>query len=550
MLTELRVKNYALIKDLVFKPGHNFNVITGETGAGKSILLGAMGLILGERADSVAVKENEEKCVVEGFFNVKGYFLQPWFDKNEFDYSDDLIIRRDILVSGKSRAFINDTPAQLNQLKDLGKYLIDIHSQHDNLDLFQKSFQFRVLDSFAGSEPEHQQYSKAFNELKQLKATLWELEEKESKGSDERDFKQFLYEELLAAQLIPDELASLEEELQALTNSENTVKTVGIIHNQLTESEMALMDQLAGIRNQLIGVAKTDKRFEEVSGRLNESYFVLQDISRQIEQMVEVTHTDPQRLETVNQRVSLLNHLIKKHKVDDLIAKKEQLASELKAFSNSDGLMHNLKEHIELKESECRTHAKVLSSKRGEQSTLLQNQMNEMIIQLGMPGAQIKVEVISKENNALSAYGYDDVNMLFSPAAGKSFNPLQNIASGGEISRVMLVLKAILARKNVMPTIIFDEIDTGVSGEVAFKMGNMLESMSHNLQLIVITHLPQIAAKGEKHYFVFKKQVGSETFSDIRELKEDERIHEIAEMMGGKAFGESILQSAKQLLMQ
>jgi DNA repair protein RecN (Recombination protein N) len=550
MLTQLRVKNYALIKDLVFEPGNSFNVITGETGAGKSILLGAMGLILGERTDSVAVKENEEKCIVEGFFDISNNNLQQWFDLNELDYSNDLIIRREILISGKSRAFINDTPAQLSQLKELGKFLIDIHSQHDNLDLFQKSFQFRVLDSYAGIESEQSEYFVQFETLKKINRKIIELEDSEKKGAEERDYKQFLFDELEAVNLIEGELPHLEDELLMLSNADQNVQTIAAIKNQLSESESAVLDQMALIRNQLNQVSKSDKRFEEIASKLDEAYYTIQDINLEIDRLTHSTHADPERLEWVNQRLTILHHLTTKHRNEDLIEKRNNLKLELDEYANLTEEIDRVKSEKDKIEDSCLQKAKIVSESRHSQCINLEKQINTMIEGLGMPGAKIKIEVSSRSNLELGTYGINDTNFLYSPAEGKSFNPIQNIASGGEISRVMLVLKAILANKNVMPTIIFDEIDAGVSGEVAFKMGKMLEEMSRNLQLITITHLPQIASKGKRHFYVYKKQINNSTVSDIKELNKDERISEIAEMMGGKSFGNSILESAKQLLSQ
>jgi len=548
MLTQLRVKNYALIKDLVFEPGHTFNVITGETGAGKSILLGAMGLILGERTDSVAVKENEEKCIVEGFFDIDNNKLERWFEQNELDYSSDLIIRREILISGKSRVFINDTPAQLGQLKELGKFLIDIHSQHDNLDLFQKSFQFRILDSFAGIENEQVEYLVQFELLKKINRRISDLEESEKKGAEERDYKQYLFDELEAANLLEGELASLEEELLWLSNADQNFQTIATLKNQLSDSDSAVIDQLAIIRNQLNHVSKSDKRFEDLATKLGETYYTLQDISSEIDRLRQSTNADPERLEWVNQRLTLLHHLTTKHRNDNLIEKYNNLKFELEKYANLTEEINQVKIEKELIETKCNQKAHLVSKSRQSQSTYLEKQINSMIVELGMPGAKIKVEVSIKSNFELGTYGINDTNFLYSPASGKSFNPIQNIASGGEISRVMLVLKAILANKNVMPTIIFDEIDAGVSGEVAFKMGTMLKDMSKKMQLITITHLPQIASKGERHFYVYKKQINNSTVSDIRELDSDERVLEIAEMMGGKLYGNSILESAKQLL--
>ena len=548
MLTQLRVKNYALIKDLVFKPGQSFNVITGETGAGKSILLGAMGLILGERTDSIAVKENEEKCIIEGYFDIKAYSLKNWFEHNELDFCEELIIRREILINGKSRAFINDTPAQLAQLKELGKFLIDIHSQHDNLDLFQKSFQFKVLDSFTGIESHQKTYIKNFEALKALDKKLTELKLAEKHGTDEKDYKQFLYEELLAANLIEGETILLEEELLALSNVDQNLQILATIHNQLTESETAIIDQLALIKNQLNQVAKNDKRFDEISTRFSEINYSFKDLAIEIDQLAQATNLDPERLDIINQRLSLLHNLAKKHRDEDLILKQKTLEQELSKFAHIDSEIQTIEIERQTLEKECFKLANTNSKLRKEQSLLLEKQINEMIVQLGMPGGRIKVEVSLRNDKELWIYGINDTNFLYSPAREKSFNPIQNIASGGEISRVMLVLKAILSKKKIMPTIIFDEIDSGVSGDVALKMGEMLKKMSDNMQLIVITHLPQIAAKGNCHYFVYKNIIDNKTTSDIRELTENERINEIAEMIGGKAFGNSILESAKQLL--
>lgn len=548
MLAELRVKNYALIKNLTFKPGNSFNVITGETGAGKSILLGAMGLVLGERADSVAVKENEEKCVIEAYFNIKGYELQNWFNLNEFDYTDELILRREILINGKSRAFINDTPAQLTQLKEIGKFLIDIHSQHDNLDLFQKSFQFSVLDSFAGTATEQKKYLQNFELFNELTKKLKDLTATEKQVADEKEFKNYMYEELLAANLAEGETLQLEEELIALSNADQNLQILASIHNQLSDSETAINDQLALIKNQLGQVAKNDKRYEEIAIRFGEIHYLLKDIASELDHLAQSTNTDPERMEIVNQRLALLHNLSKKHKGEDLILKLKLLEQELLHYTNLESEILAAKTEIERTESSCRKIAYNLSAVRKEQSSLLEKRINEKIVQLGMPGARIKIELTKKGDDDLGTYGVDDLNFLFSPADGKLFNPIQNIASGGEISRVMLVLKAILAQKNIMPTLIFDEIDTGVSGEVAFKIAEMLVDMSKHMQLIAISHLPQIAAKGTHHYYVYKNITEGKTTSDIKEITGDERINEIAEMMGGKAFSEAIVESAKQLL--
>jgi len=548
MLTELKVKNYALIKDLSFVPGSDFNVITGETGAGKSILLGAMGLVLGERTDSVAIRENEEKCIVEATFKVSEYNLGSWFEVNEFDYSRELIVRREISTGGKSRAFINDTPAQLNQLKELGKFLVDIHSQHDNLDLFQKEFQFGILDSFSSTEVLQQSYKKQFDLLKVIKLKISQLEETERRAAEEKDFKQFQYDELVAAQLVAGEYEQLEEEQLYLSSAENSQQTIENIKHQLSDSESAIIDQLALIRSQLNQIAKNDKRLNGVSERLDDAYFNLKDIGNELDTLLSLVHSDPGRLEIVNQRMALLHHLSQKHRDTDLLLKKQSLELELESYANLSDELLQMKHDQEDANSKCVKLSQDLTKQRNAHAGLLEKKINEMIVELGMPGASIKIELTPTKTGGLGNYGMDDTNFLFSPAKGKMHNPIQNIASGGEISRVMLVLKMILAEKKILPTIIFDEIDTGVSGEVAFKMGKLLENMSKNRQLVVITHLPQIASKGKRHFFVYKKHINQSTVTDIRELIGEERVNEIAEMMGGKGFGESILESAKHLL--
>ena len=548
MLTELKVKNYALIKDLLFVPGKDFNVITGETGAGKSILLGAMGLVLGERTDTVAIRDNEEKCVIEATFLINDYALNDWFETNGFDYEKELILRREISTGGKSRAFINDTPAQLTQLKELGKFLVDIHSQHDNLDLFQKEFQFGILDSFSSAESLQNEYKKNFDLLKKIRNEISRLQESESKALQERDFKQFQYDELIAAQLQQGEFEQLEEEQLSLSTVETSIQILEGVKHQLSDSESAIIDQLSVIRSQLNQIAKNDKRLQFLSERLNDAFFNLKDIGNEIESLYASVHSDPTRLEYVNQRLALLHNLSQKHKDMDLFLKKETLENELELYANLSDEILQLKQEEDSVNAECHRMAVELSRLRNEHAFHLESKINTEIVELGMPGASIKIELTNTKSDILGNYGLDDTNILFSPAKGKLYNPIQNIASGGEISRVMLVLKMILAEKKILPTIIFDEIDTGVSGEVAFKMGKLLENMSKSRQLIVITHLPQIASKGKKHFFVFKKQMDQTTVTDIKELTSIERENEIAEMMGGKGFGESILESAKHLL--
>lgn len=548
MLIELKVKNYALIRDLVFKPGDGFNVITGETGAGKSILLGALGLVLGERADSVAVKENEEKCVVEAVFNVNNPALNTWLNENEFDAGSELILRREIMISGKSRAFINDTPAQLSQLKEIGKFLIDIHSQHDNLDLFQKAFQFKVLDAYAGSEALMLEYKTNYDYLKSVRKKIAALEEDAQKNIEANEYKQFLLDELLALNPVDGEIPLLEAEMQALSSAEENLGLLASVYNQLNESENSTVDQLAIIRSQIQAVAKNDSKFAELAQRMDELYLTLKEMAIELEQLSGHIQQDPERLEVLNNRLSALHNLSRKHRTEDLKSKIFELEDELALFSNITDEIEALKVESLKVEHQCQSLGKEISELRLKHAPALEKEINVAIKDLGMPGASIKVEVLTSDTSQLGVYGFNDANLLYAPAEGKSYNPIQNIASGGEISRVMLVLKSILARKNVLPTIIFDEIDTGISGEVAIKMGTMLNDMSSSQQLIAITHLPQIASQGKSHFYVFKQQTENGVSSAIRILDSEARIAEIAEMIGGKSFSNSTLESAKQML--
>lgn len=548
MLSELRVKNYALIKNLDFAPGDNFNVITGETGAGKSIILGALGLLLGERTDNISIIENEEKCVIEGVFELKNYKLNSWFSENEFDYNEQLILRREISLNGRSRAFVNDTPAQLNQLKDLGKSLIDIHSQHQNLDLFQKSFQFKTLDSFCGALKIQEEYSHYFKQLKNYKKQLDELLEVEKRSADEREYKKFLLDELEKSNLKENETELLDEEYKALSNAEENIKLLSEIQNIMSEADFAAIEQLSAIKNLLKNISKNDSRFNEFSERVDSAYIILKDVSTDLSRISSQIVIDPERLDTINQRLALLHNLTQKHKDTDLIKVRDQIMRELDKFSNIDIEKNELLSKIDDLEKQCNKLAENLSELRNKNKTELENKITEMINSLGMKEASMKIDVSNNDNKILGNFGINDTNFLLSASKGKMHNPIQNIASGGEISRLMLVLKTIIAEKNIMPTIIFDEIDTGISGETALKTAEMMRGISKHSQLIVITHLPQIAAAGVHHFFVYKKQNDGQTNTGIKKLMKDERIEKIAEMIGGENYSKSIFEGAKQLI--
>ncbi|NUM30822.1 MAG: DNA repair protein RecN [Bacteroidetes bacterium] len=548
MLSELKVKNYALIKNLAFAPCSNFNVITGETGAGKSIILGALGLLLGDRTDNFTIVENEEKCVIEGVFDIKNYNLLTWFDENGFDFSEQLILRREISLNGRSRAFINDTPAQLNHLKELGKFLIDIHSQHQNLDLFQKSFQFKTIDSYSETLKIQDEYSKLYKEFKTCKKQLEVIIETEKRSIDERNFKMFLLEELESAKLKENENEILEEEYKALSFAEENLKTLSEIRNTLSDTEFATLEQLSSVKNMIKNISKNDSRFSEIAERIETVYFNLKDITSDIDRFSTQITIDPERLENINQRLVLLHNLSQKHRETDLIKVKEKLTDELEKYNTIDNEKYELTLKIEKLEKQCHKLAETMSEQRNKSKINLENTITKMINSLGMNGASLKIDLNLNENNELGNFGINDTNFLLSASKGKMYNPIQNIASGGEISRLMLVLKTIISQKNIMPTIIFDEIDTGISGETALKTAEMMKEISTLSQLIVITHLPQIAAAGNHHFFVFKEQQNGTTITDIKKLTKEERIDKIAEMIGGKNYSNTIFEGAKQLI--
>ncbi|MCB9251049.1 MAG: DNA repair protein RecN [Flavobacteriales bacterium] len=548
MLLELKVKNYALIQDLTFTPGDSFNVITGETGSGKSILLGALGLVLGERADSYSIRENTEKCIIEAEFEIGKYNLLDWFIENDFDHSEKLSIRREINTSGKSRIFINDTPAQLSQVRELGLSMIDIHSQHDNLSLFNKKFQFDVLDAYAGQLDVCKNYAAKFHSFNKLNEKLKLLEEKENKGIQEKEFLEWQLNELVEAAPGENEQELLDAEYKELSNAENTLQKLSGIFSILNETENPVLSVLNLLRNEIDQVAKNDTRFSDLSKRIDVLNIELKDISSEIEVLSDKVRSDPERLSIVNERLSLLHQLSRKHGTEDLKQKIFDLEDELALFDNLSSEIFTYRKDLEVLHNEALLMANLISSSRSSHLHKLEEEINLKLKDLGMPGASIMIELTQNENSELSLNGLNEISILFSPAKGKQYNPIQNIASGGEISRLMLILKSVLATKNALPTLIFDEIDTGVSGEVAIRMAEMLEELSLKIQIIVITHLPQIASKGNKHFTVFKKQYEMKTVTDIKELTKEERVNEIAEMIGGKSIDESIRASARHLL--
>lgn len=549
MLTTLSIKNYALIDNLLVQFDGGLTIITGETGAGKSILLGGLSLVLGKRADLSSVKNPSEKCIIEATFDLTRYDLKPLFKQEDLDYEPQTIIRREILPSGKSRAFVNDTPVNLTGLQILGERLLDIHSQHETLQLTDDDYQFQVIDALAGNTALLQEYKTQLQHFKTLKAALKKLQTDRAEALKELDYNLFLLNELEAAKLVEGELEALEAEYDALNNVEEISSRLQAAHELLSNQEVGVLTHLTEIKNQLVKLSNFSLNYKTVFDRVASSLIELDDVFSEIENLRESLEADPNRLEVVNQRLQLLHNLMQKHAVatiSELIGIQAELTSKV-------SVSENLEDTIAEKESEYAVLKKKLleitseiSQNRTKAIPVLIKQLEALLATLGMPNARFNVTVAPADS--FLANGKDNLSFLFSANKGGSFNELKKAASGGELSRIMLAIKSILTNYMQLPTIMFDEIDTGVSGEISNKMGAIMQQMSKTMQVFTITHLPQIAAKGDAHFKVFKEDVNEVTQTQLKRLSPDERIVEIAQMLGGKTLTSSALEHAKQLL--
>lgn len=549
MLQNLHIQNFALIEETSVKLNNGLTVITGETGAGKSILLGALGLTLGNRADVSSLHNKTKKCVIEAQFNIKAYNLKSFFEENELDFEEITSVRREITPEGKSRAFINDTPTTVAVVKELGERLIDIHSQHETLLLKETNFQFELVDAFAQSTDLFSDYRKQYQTLQKLKKQLDDLVNQETQAKKELDYLQFQFNELNEANIKPGELVKLEEESETLENAE-------FIKNNLAKAAMAIsagdeniLSALSLIKQQLQSVSKFGKQFNDLYERLNSTIIELKELSKDIENSDEDIVYDNARLEEVNAALDKLNRLLKKHSVsseEELLSIKDDIESKLQQFSSLEINIEKIQKEIIATEKQCKTIAKELSAKRQKSLAGIEQNITTMLTSLSMANAQFKIDL--KTQDELSANGFDTISFLFTANKGAEFKELHKTASGGELSRLMLCLKALLAERTALPTIIFDEIDTGVSGDVADKIGNILKAMGKSMQVITITHLPQMASKGESHLFVYKSDNKDKTVSNIKELNKDERIAEIAKMLSTGNPTETALKNAKELL--
>lgn len=549
MLSHLSIKNYILIKELELDFSRGFTAVTGETGAGKSILLGALSLILGKRADTGVLQDKDQKCVIEGGFNIVSYDLKTFFETNDLDYEPNTLLRREISKQGKSRAFINDTPVNLTLMRDLGEKLVDIHSQHEALLIGESSFQLALLDDFSGNAAHIKEYQNAFDVFQGLIEDLGALRLKEAKMRSQEQYMQFQYEELSAALLEDGELVSLEEELKVLNHAEEIKRNLNQAVIILHKSDDSLITQM-GEANSLIGrIADYHKEIEELNKRLKSSQIELEDIGESLESIESDIVYDPGRMETVNERLDLIYSLLQKHKLNsvmELLALQKELSDSLLEMSSLEEEINNLEQKVKTSNELLGKQAERLRKQRKKSIPEMQREIENTLSSLGMENA--KVHVSMSELNEFGTMGLDRVEYQFSANEGSELNSVSKIASGGELSRLMLAFKSLITRKKLLPTIILDEIDMGVSGEIAGRVGELLNDMSEKMQLIAITHLPQIAGKAKEHFNVYKKMEDGRTVSAVKCLTNEERIEEIASMLSNKEASSAAKETARELL--
>ena len=550
MLRSLYIQNYALIEKLDISFGAGFSVITGETGAGKSIILGAIGLLLGQRAEVKAIRQGASKCVIEARFDISAYGMEPFFEDNELEYEEECILRREVYASGKSRAFINDTPASLVQMKELGEQLIDVHSQHQNLLLNKEGFQLNVLDILSHNDEQLSAYQSLYREWKQAQQELADLIARAEQNKADEDYIRFQLEQLEEANLSAGEQEELEQETDMLSHAEEIKAGLFRVGQLLTSDEGGLLAGLKESLNTMLGLQKVYSPATGLAERLESTYIELKDVSQEVSSQEEDVEFNPDRLEEVNDRLNLIYTLQQKHRattVEELLTLAEEYAAKLAAITSYDERIGELTTLCDTLYNKVRKQAAVLTKARTGAAREVEKQMASRLVPLGMPNVRFQVEMgIRKEPGV---HGEDTVNFLFSANKNGSLQNISSVASGGEIARVMLSIKAMIAGAVKLPTIVFDEIDTGVSGEIADRMADIMQEMGEqDRQVISITHLPQIAARGCAHYKVYKQDNETETNSHIRRLADEERVEEIAHMLSGATLTEAALNNAKALL--
>ncbi len=549
MLKRLRIRNYALIDALEIDFSERLTIITGETGAGKSILLGALGLVMGERADSKTFYNDQEKCVVEAEFDVAKYDLREFFDEHELDYDHEVVVRREVVPNGKSRAFVNDTPVNNQVLQRLTEALIDLHQQFDVLDIHNVNFQLRMIDALADNQLILKGYQQGYRRYATDRRRLAELVQASQSGEKELDFVRFQLEELHKAGLIEGEQESLEDELSRLTNAEDIKRTYGTAFNYLAETEQNIVGQLIEIQRTMSATRKISTDLNGLSERLESVIAELQDLAKECDRVSEATEHDPQRIQDIQDRLNTIYKLQKKHglaSVDELLRLQNDLEQQLGGFTDLGEAIAQLEHALAEQEQHLRTVAATLHERRVAVVADFEEKVQSMLAQLSMPHSRLKVAVEPTES--LGPTGADDVQFLFASNVGSRYLPIKDVASGGELSRLTLCTKSLVADAIPLPTLIFDEIDSGVSGDVSMKMGLILRELSERHQVVSITHTPQIAARADRHYFVFKKVDGDRTVTNVRLLNEDERVRSIAVMLSGNPPSDAALATARELV--
>jgi len=549
VIKSLSIKNYALIDSIEIDFFSGFSIITGETGAGKSILMGALSLITGQRADTGVLKDDTRKCVVEGNFLLTNYGLNEFFTVNELDYANETILRREISPAGKSRAFINDTPVTLNVLRDLSLQLIDIHSQHQNLNLNQSEFQLKVVDSYVGNADLLANYYQKFIYYKKIRKQLENLKTEALQSKDDFDYLNFQFNELETANLLDGEQTELENESKTLNHTEEIQRNLAVIHNSMSEDNASVLINLKEAHQAAARIIPYYDKINAIEKRIDSTYIELKDIASEIELMLGSIEFDPARIEYVNSRLDLIYSLQQKHKVSsiaELLRIKEQLDEKLQNIVSFDDKIDLLTKDLEKTTTKLSDFADTLYTKRLEVFTDIEKYVSEQLEQLGMPDAKFKIE--QESLSEFSFNGRDKIGFLFTANKNIEVQNISKVASGGEVSRLMLSIKSLLSKSIGLPTIIFDEIDTGVSGDIADKMGGIMQSMSENMQVLNITHLPQVAAKGDNHYLVFKGENNETSTTGIKKLSDEERLQELAKMLSGENITKEAIENAKVLL--
>ncbi|MDH7462343.1 DNA repair protein RecN [Chitinophagaceae bacterium 26-R-25] len=551
MLSRLYIQNYAIIDEIDIHFSDKLNIITGETGAGKSIVMGALSLILGERADSNVLLQKDKKCYVEGYFKAHTKSIARFLKENDLDEEEQIIIRREIAVNGKSRAFINDTPVTVSQLQQLSSMLVDLHQQFDTLALGESDFQREAIDALAGTEDLLKKYAGIYTQLKQAGKKLADLRSQKDSFNKEADYHRFLYSELEDANFSENELEEADAELKLLSNSENIKAALTKVFYELSDGEQPLVQHLKQIANSLQSYTDYHPSLPSIVQRLLATQIELSDIADETESINDKVNHDPQRMEHLNERLTLGYKLLKKHSLHttpELLALKVDLENKLQAALNVDEEIEGLEAEVNQLTAKAIELAEKISAKRKAQAKPFEDKVNSLLTQVGMPNARLKADITGSKEGALHEHGFDNIEFLFDANKSNRFAPVRKVASGGELSRLMLCIKSLVAASMDLPTMIFDEIDTGISGEAAKQVGVIMKELATSRQVISITHQPQIAGKADAHFFVYKQMAGERVKTNIRQLSKDERVTAIAKMLGGEQPSAAALENAREMV--